>query len=58
MPGWVKASLDAWATVAHIDEGKLFRCVNKTGSVWGGGITEKVVWSVVKEFSAAVGICK
>jgi site-specific recombinase XerD len=54
----VPASVDAWATVAHIGVGKLFRCVNKTGSVWGSGITEKVVWSVVKEFAAAVGIDK
>ena len=58
VPEWVKASVDAWATVAHIGAGKLFRCVNKTGSVWGSGITEKVVWSVVKEFAAAVGIDK
>jgi site-specific recombinase XerD len=58
VPEWVKASVDEWTTVANIGTGKLFRCVNKTGSVWGTGITEKVVWSVVKEFAAAVGIDK
>ena len=36
----------------------MFRCVNKTGSVWGNGITEKVVWSVVKEFAARAAIDK
>ena len=58
VPEWVKASVDDWVTVANIGTGRLFRCVNKTGSVWGSGITEKVVWSVVKEFAATVGIDK
>ena len=42
--------------MAHISAGRIFRCVNETGSVWGTGITEKVVWSVVKEFAGRVGI--
>ena len=58
VPEWVKASVDDWVTVANIGTGRLFRSVNKTGSVWGSGITEKVVWSVVKEFAATVGIDK
>jgi hypothetical protein len=32
--------------------------VNKSGSVWGIGITEKVVWAVVKECAAKAGITK
>jgi site-specific recombinase XerD len=56
VPEWVKASVDVWTTMAHISNGRIFRCVNKTGSVWGSGITEKVVWSAVKEFAARVGI--
>jgi len=56
VPEWVKASVDVWTTIAHISSGRIFRCVNKTGSVWGSGITEKVVWSAVKEFAARVGI--
>ena len=31
-----------------ITENTLFRCVNKTGSIWGRGITEKVVWCMVR----------
>jgi len=27
--------------MADISTGRLFRCVNKTGSVWGNGITER-----------------
>jgi site-specific recombinase XerD len=56
VPDWVKASVNVWTTIAHISSGRIFRCVNKTGAVWGNGITEKVVWSVVKEFAARVGI--
>ena len=56
VPDWVEASVNIWTTVAHISTGRIFRCVNKTGSVWGTRITEKVVWSVVKEFAARVGI--
>ena len=43
IPAWVKKAIDIWSTTANIKAGKLFRCVNKTGSIWGRGITEKVV---------------
>jgi site-specific recombinase XerD len=58
VPAWVKSSIDAWTSVAQIATGRLFRCVNKTGSVWGNSITEKVVWSVVKESAFIAGIDK
>ena len=48
VPGWVKEFLDEWLTAARITSGKLFRCVCRSGTVWGDGITEKVVWHVVK----------
>jgi site-specific recombinase XerD len=36
----------------------LFRSINKNGVVWGEGLTEKVVWYVVKSFAKTVGIDK
>src|ERR1700674_3496212 len=42
VPDWVKATLDAWTQAAVITGGRLFRCVNRSGSIWGNGITEKV----------------
>jgi hypothetical protein len=48
MPNWVKQFLDEWLAAAEITNGKLFRCVCRSGTVWGGGMTEKVVWHVVK----------
>jgi site-specific recombinase XerD len=48
VPDWVKRFLDEWLTAAKIGTGKLFRCICRAGSVWGAGMTEKVVWLVVK----------
>src|SRR6202790_3333114 len=49
IPAWVKEAIGIWSTTANIKTGKLFRCVNKTGSIWGRGITEKVVLFLVRE---------
>ena len=48
VPDWVKAAIDGWLTAASITEGRVFRCVTRRGTVWGHGITEKVIWHVVK----------
>ena len=58
MPEWVKQTIDDWLTVAQITQGKVFRCVCRTGVVWGTKITEKVVWHVVKEYAGKVGVSK
>jgi integrase len=58
VPEWVKSAIDAWTRTAPIADGRLFRCVSRTGTVWGDGITEKVIWHVVKDTSAKVGIPK
>ena len=36
----------------------LFRKVSSAGKVWGKAITEKLVWHVVKEFAAKIGVQK
>jgi len=41
---------------ASISSRRVFRCVSKGGSVWGTGVTEKVVWCVVRECAAKVGL--
>ena len=58
VPDWVKAAIDAWTAAGNIKTGRLLRCVNRTGAVWGQGVTEKVVWWVVREFAARVGFDK
>lgn len=56
VPDWVKVLLDCWTQAAAIQTGKIFRRVTKAGTVWGAGMTEKVVWHVVREYAAAAGI--
>lgn len=58
VPAWVKSAIDQWMAVSRIRIGRLFRCVSKTGSVWGTGITEKVVWTVVREFARRANLAK
>ena len=49
VPGWVKEAVDDWVCSAEITEGRLFRAVRKNGVLWGHGLTQNVVWYVVKE---------
>ena len=56
VPDWVKSTLDEWTSAASISEGQLFRCVNRNGKTWGAGITEKVIWHIVKEYAKKAGI--
>ena len=50
--------MDDWTAAALIREGRLFRAVNKGGVVWAEGMTEKVVWWVVREYGARIGLPK
>jgi len=56
IPAWVKGAVDIWSSAANIKAGRLFRCVNKTGSIWGRGITEKVVWCMVRECASKANL--
>lgn len=56
VPAWVKSLLDGWTGPAGITQGKIFRALNKGGAVWCEGITEKVVWWVVREYGAKIGV--
>ena len=58
VPDWVKQMTDEWVVAAGVGSGRLFRCVSRSGTVWGEGLTEKVVWHVVKEFAAKLGVPK
>ena len=56
IPGWVKSALDQWMLAARITEGKIFRAVARTGKVWGNGISQNVVWYVVRTCCERVGL--
>jgi len=58
MPGWVKDAVDEWVCSAEITEGRLFREIRKNGVMWGHGLTQNVVWYVVKQCAERAGIQK
>jgi integrase len=43
---------------AAITRGPVFRAINKTGRVWGDGMSPKVLWDVVRAAAARAGIDK
>lgn len=56
VPAWVKAALDHWISVAGVREGRIFRAVGKSGKVWGKGLSQNVVWYVVKRCCERAGL--
>ena len=56
VPAWVKVAIDSWLAIAGIDTGIIFRCVSRTGHVWGNRLSEKAVWWVVREYAKLAGI--
>jgi len=49
MPVWVKDAVDRWLTSARVTAGRVFRAVSRHGTPWGTGISENVVWYVVRD---------
>src|SRR3954464_4979318 len=58
IPVWVKQAIDAWKEASDVTDSTLFRSINKTGRVWGQGMTPKVLWEVVREAASRAGIEK
>jgi site-specific recombinase XerD len=51
MPNWAKAAIDAWGGVAAIEEGLVFRAVNKGDRVTGDGITPQAIRNIVADYA-------
>jgi site-specific recombinase XerD len=56
IPTWVKFAIDAWTSPTAIGTGRVFRPVNKAGSVTGERLGEKVVWQMLRLYAAEVGV--
>jgi site-specific recombinase XerD len=56
VPDWVARTIVEWVTAASISSGKLFRCVCRAGKIWGDLMTDRVVWHVVKDYAAKLGL--
>jgi site-specific recombinase XerD len=51
MPSWAKATIDSWTYAARIDEGFIFRRVNKGGNLMGEGMTEQAIYNIVVSYA-------
>ena len=58
VPNWVKHVLDDWLVAAGIVKGRIFRRVCRAGKTWGDGMTERVVWHVVKKYAAILNFTR
>jgi len=56
VPDWVKGAIDTWLASAGLSEGRVFRRVCRAGKTWGDGVTERVVWHVVKDCAKRAAI--
>ena len=56
IPNWVKTALDQWTRAAGVCEGKIFRAVAGRGKVWGRGLSQNVVWYVVRTCCERAGL--
>ena len=56
IPNWVKAALDQWTRAAGVGEGKIFRAVARSGKVRGRGLSQNVVWYVVRTCCERAGL--
>jgi hypothetical protein len=56
IPGWVKAALDQWIVAARVTEGRIFRAVARGGTRWGKGLSQNVVWYVVRSGCERAGL--
>jgi len=56
IPNLVKAALDQWTGAANVTEGRIVRRVARKGKVWGKGLSQNVVWYVVRTCCQKAGL--
>src|SRR5882762_10727764 len=56
MPTWVKVAVDAWTAAAGLADGHVFRPVNRADRVADERLGEKVVWQMLKQYAAEIGV--
>ena len=49
-------AIDAWVAAAGLTIGYVFRRVNRDDGVVGERLGEKVVWQMLRQYAAAVGV--
>ncbi len=55
MPSWSKVAIDAYASVAGLSVGQVFRPINKGGRMTGESMTEQAIYNIVSEYATTLG---
>jgi site-specific recombinase XerD len=58
IPDWVRQQLECWIMAAGINDGRIFRRVDKFGKVRGDQISVKAIWHIVKNSAKKAGLPK
>lgn len=58
IPDWISEALHAWLAAAQVNDGAIFRAINKASRIATQGFSPKVIWSVVKEAGAKCALGK
>jgi hypothetical protein len=48
MPLCMKSAVDRWMSAANVTTERTFRTISRHGTAWGKGISEDVIWYVVR----------
>lgn len=56
IPDWVREQLEDWIMAAGIQDGKIFRKVDRLDRIWGEGLSVKAVWHIVKDSAKQAGL--
>jgi len=56
IPGRVKKLIDDWNRASGVNDGYIFRPVNRAGCPCGSHLGEKVIWQLFRDYSEQVGI--
>jgi len=51
IPSWTKVAIDRWAEASGIEEGRIFRPVNKGDNIAGGSMTPTAIWARVRLYA-------
>jgi len=54
LPSWAKAAIDAWAELANLKAGRIFRAISKGGQLAGEGLTPQAIRDVVAGYAGDV----
>lgn len=54
MPSWTKALIDKWTSAASINDGYIFRHVNRGGNLMGGKLTDQAIYKIVTGYAKKI----